>query len=217
MICNGKPLIFLLESDMISMKAALLSAQAEYLIKCVKHKTRIIDYAGLSHPLNAGIKGNGKFMWLDMNVCGINVQLRIKGYKISREEDWDSQWCKCDFVFRSGDWLNYHKEDDEVLLSREIEELEMSLTKLLNDELEEKSEFQCMEPDFCFILHPKRDLRKDPNIIYVQKGYEIADIYMEWEVYFWDEGLTDNHLTVTFDRDEIILLRDYLSSVIRGK
>lgn len=32
------------------------------------------------------------------------------------------------------DWLNYHKEDDEVLLSCEVEGLEEALTKLLNGE-----------------------------------------------------------------------------------
>lgn len=155
-------------------------------------------------------------MWLNIDICGIVVQLRIKGYEASRKEDWDSQWCKCDFAFRSGDWLNYHREDDEILLSCEIEELETSLTKLLNDELEEIKEIYCIEPDFFFTLHPKRDLRKDPRYLYIQKGCEITDIYMEWRVYFWQEGLTDNYLSVTLGRDEIILLRDYLSSVIRS-
>ena len=87
-------------------------------------------------------------MWLDMNVHGVVVQLRIRGYETSRKDDWYSQWCKCDFAFRS---------------------------------------------------------------------YEIAYAYVEWKVCFWDEGLTDNYLTVTLGHDEIILLRDYLSSVIRCK
>ena len=155
-------------------------------------------------------------MCLNIDVCGIVVQLRIKGYEASRKEDWDSQWCKCDFSFRSGDWLNYHKENEEILLSCEIEELEMSLSKLLNDELEEIKEIHCIEPDYFFTLYPKEDLRKNPHYLYVQKGYEITDIYMEWKVYFWDDGLTDNYLTITLGRDEIIMLRDYLSSVIKG-
>lgn len=155
-------------------------------------------------------------MCFDVDICGIVVHLRVNGYEASSEKDWDNQWCKCDFAFRSGDWLNYHKEDEEILLSCEIEELEKCLTKLLNDELEKNMDIQCIEPDFHFSLHPKRDLRKDPNYLYIQKGCEIADIYMEWKVYFWNEGLTDNHLNVTLGRDEIIILRDYLSSVIKG-
>lgn len=35
----------------------------------------------------------------------------------------------------SGNWLNYHRENDELLRSCEVEELEESLTRLLNNEL----------------------------------------------------------------------------------
>lgn len=156
-------------------------------------------------------------MYMEMDVSGIVVRLRIKEYETSAIGDACSQWCKCDFSFHSGDWLNYHKEDDEVLLSCEVEELESALTKLLDDEIEEIREIRCIEPDFIFTLHPKRELRKDPSYTYIQPGYEIADIYLEWKIYFWNEGLTDNFLTVTLDRDEIIHFRDYLSSVLRGR
>ncbi len=71
----------------------------------------------------------------------------------------------------------------------------------------------CIEPDFCFILYPKRDLRDDPKYTYVQPGYEIEDIYLEWRIYFWNEGLTDNFLNFTLNRDEIIKFRDYLREV----
>ena len=71
-------------------------------------------------------------MWLEIDACGIEIKLQIKGYKQTNKDDWDSEWCKCDFLFASGDWLNYHKEDDEVLLSCEVDDLEESLTKLLN-------------------------------------------------------------------------------------
>ncbi len=150
-----------------------------------------------------------------LDISGVTVYLKVNGYVKSTKEEWDSQWCRCDFAFMSGDWLNYHKESDEVLLSCEVEELEEKLTKLLSDELTEVEEISCIEPDFNFLLYPKRDLREDPKYTYVQPGYEIADIYMEWKVFFWNQGLTDNFLCVTLDREEIIKLRDYLSSVIK--
>lgn len=149
------------------------------------------------------------------DICGVTAYLKIKGYTKSTKDEWDCQWCNCDFAFKSGDWLNYHKEDDEVLLSCEVEELTDKLTKLLEDELTENTEIICIEPDFIFKLYPKRDLRKDPNVTHVQKGYEIADIYMEWEIFFGNEGLTDNRLTLTFGREEIEALRNYLVEVIR--
>ena len=148
------------------------------------------------------------------DISGIDVYLNIKGYSPSTKDDWDCNWCKCDFMFKSGEWLNYHKEDDEVLLSSEVENLKEYLTKLLNGELFEVYEFECMEPDFIFILYPETDKRNDPKYVYIQPGFEIEDIHMEWKVYFWSDGLTDNFLTVTLNRSDIIELRDYLSSII---
>lgn len=155
-------------------------------------------------------------MGFEANIDGILVKLEIKGYEAYNKEEWHSQWCECDYSFCSGEWLNYHKENDEVLLSCEVQMLEEDLTKLLNDELEEIKEISCVEPDYIFCLHPKRDLRKDPNYTYVREGYEIEDIKVEWKVYFWYGGLTDNFLTVTLGRDEIIKFRDYLSFVIKN-
>ena len=154
-------------------------------------------------------------MWLEIDASGIEIKLRINGYVPSTKDNWDSQWCQCDFLFSSGEWLNYHKENDEVLLSCEVEELEEYLTKLLNNELTEVKEIACIEPDFVFVLHPQSDRREDPKYTYVQPGYEIEDIYLEWKIFFWNGGLTDNHLIVTLDRDDIKVMRDYLSLVTK--
>ena len=144
-------------------------------------------------------------MSIQIDAAGIIIDLLVKGYRKSNKDNWDEQWCKCDFAFRSDSWLNYQSVDNEVLLSCEIEELEQSLTQLLNGEITEKK----------MILYPEEDLRNNPNYTYVQPGYEIVDIYLEWRVYFWNEGLTDNYLTVTLGREEITMLRDYLRTVIK--
>ena len=150
-----------------------------------------------------------------IDVAGIIIDFLVKGYRKSTRENWDDLWCKCDFSFRSNNWLNYQSVDNEVLLSCEVEELENNLTQLLDGKITEKTVIEPIEPDFKFILYPEEDLRNNPNYTYVQPGYEIVDIYLEWKVYFWHEGLTDNHLTVTLDRTEITSLRDYLISVIK--
>lgn len=153
-------------------------------------------------------------MRLKIDLNGIVLRLKIKGYIPSTHEDWDSQWCNVDFSFFSGNWLDYHCENDEVLLSCEVEILADSISKLLNDELSEITEISCIEPDFKFILHPKRDLRVDPKYIYVREGCEIADIYMELTITFWNEGLTDNYLSVTLDREDMSILLVYLNYII---
>ena len=154
-------------------------------------------------------------MSIQIDAAGIIIDLLVKGYRKSNKDNWDEHWCRCDFAFRSDSWLNYQSVDNEVLLSYEIEELEQSLTQLLNGEITEKKMIEPIEPDFKFILYPEEDLRNNPNYTYVQPGYEIVDIYLEWRVYFWNEGLTDNYLTVTLGREEITMLRNYLRTVIK--
>ena len=145
-------------------------------------------------------------MPLNFNVDGINVYLKINNYRHSNKENWDSLWCNCDFMFNSGDWLNYHRENDEIFLCSEIEELESVFTMLLNGEIIEDKEISFVEPDFVFNIYPIKDIQNS-----------VSDILIEWRVYFWHEGLTDNYLSITLDRDEIIKLRDYLSSIIRKR
>lgn len=149
-------------------------------------------------------------MWFQIDADGIKIKLQINGYKPTSKENWDSEWCMCDLLLSSGDWLNYNKEDDAVLLCSEIDWLAEDLTELLNNEISEEKEITCIEPDFVFKLYPQTDLKKDPKYIYVAPGYEIQDIYIEWRIYFWNGGLTENYLTVTLCRAEIELLRDYL-------
>ena len=149
-------------------------------------------------------------MWFEIDASGIKIKLQINGYKPTNKENWDSEWCRCDFLFTSGDWLNYHKENDEVLLCSEIDELAETLTELLDNKILEEREILCIEPDFIFKLYPETDLRDNPQYTYIQPGYEIQDIYLEWRIYFWYEGLTDNYLTITFNRDKIESFIDYL-------
>ncbi|MDD2300864.1 MAG: hypothetical protein WC147_03490 [Syntrophomonas sp.] len=154
-------------------------------------------------------------MRLKLDLDGIIFQLQIRDYRYSSKEDWDS-WCKTDFSFTSGDWLKYSKQNDEVFLSCEIEELANKLDKLLKDELTEVTEMEFIEPDFKLIFHPKKDLKNDPKYSYVKKGFEIVDVSMEWTVTFWHEGLTNNYLSVEFDRDDIHYIFNYLN-LIMGK
>ena len=70
-----------------------------------------------------------------------------------------------------------------------------------------------MEPDFVFMLYPMKDLRTDSKYTYVAPGHEFQDIYVEWRVYFWDGGITENFLTITMYRNDIIAFRDFLESI----
>lgn len=154
-------------------------------------------------------------MWFEIDASGIKIKFQINGYQPTNKYNWDSEWCRCDFLFSSGDWLNYHKENDEVLLSIEVDELEEKLSKLLDNKLLEIEEMTCIEPDFIFKLYPQIDLRDDFKYTDVQQEYEIQDIHLEWKIFFWHGVvLTDNYITITLNREGIESLRDYLSDVI---
>lgn len=151
---------------------------------------------------------------LCLNVDGMIVRLSVNDYEKSNKADWDSQWCNCEFSLGFENQLIFYESSGSLLLSCEIEDLESKLTQLLNDELDEAYKLECLEPDFQFMLQPKRDLRNDPNIVYVQKGHEIADIAMEWRVFLWIGGFaTDNYFALALGRKEITLLRDFLRAV----
>lgn len=153
-------------------------------------------------------------MWLKLDLSGIKLSMQIKNYHKTSEEDWLSVWCKTDFSFVADKWLNYCEDDSEVFLAREIEDLAKSLDDLLNDRLNAATEFNCMEPDFNFVLNPKQDVRLNPKVLYVRPGCEIVDIDMEWKISFWYDGLTANYLSVTLDRSDIERLLLYLRLVM---
>ena len=149
-------------------------------------------------------------VWLKLDLDGILLTLRIKGYRRVPDNDWDSTWCKVDFSFISEPWLDYRQTDSEVFLAREIDDLREALEALLTDRLTVPTEFACIEQDFRLLLRPKEDLRSNPKVIFISPGHEMVDIGIEWQVYFWHEGLTGNYLTVSLGREEILALLVYL-------
>ena len=152
---------------------------------------------------------------MEMNLDGITVKLEIRGYtKYDRESEEEPRWCRLDFSFISQPWLRYKRQDDEVLTNEEVEALAEHLECLLNGRMAEPTELECIEPDFCFQFEPEEDVRQNPRVLYVKPGNEWADILMRWQVYFWHDGLTDNHLSVTLDRADMEKLYAYLQTVI---
>lgn len=151
-------------------------------------------------------------MIYNRNVSGIEIMLRIDNYQSPAKHSFGDWWCDCGFSFKFGNIINYSVEHDELLMPEDIDGLTASLTELLNGNIEEPTEEPMTEPDFVFELYPQKDLRTDPKYTYISPGHEIQDIYVEWRIFFWDDGLTSNYLTITLDRDDIISFRDFLNS-----
>ncbi len=154
-------------------------------------------------------------MWLKLDLEGIDFRFRISRYRKSTKEKWDDEWCLVDLRLYAQDWLNYKIKSDETLLSFEVERIRDKINYLLNDKIEAPEIIECMEPDFEFHLHPKEDIRNNPNISYVRPGYEIVDIDMDFVVNFWyDKGtLSSNRMFLCFGRDDLNKLLCYLNYI----
>lgn len=156
-------------------------------------------------------------MGFELDVSGVKIELEISGYKLTNKKNQFLKWCICGFRFSSENWLNYHKENDEILLCCELDELIDALTDLIDNEIQEVKEISFIEPDFVFELYPKVESKDKSQHFFIKPGFEIRDIYLEWKVYILNKGFTANYLTITLWRDNIINLRDYLVSVKNDK
>ena len=153
-------------------------------------------------------------MWLRLDLEGMKVQLQIKGYQPSSRDYWDFQWCKVDFAFAFPECINYTKQDDEVLLSCEVEELEAKLDDFINDKIIKSETLEFIEPDFVFELRPGYNKVEAGVCSYAAPGHEMSAAFMAWKVRLWQDGLTDNYFSTTLDKEDMRILRDYLRLVM---
>ena len=150
-------------------------------------------------------------MVFEREIRGIRIMLRIDGYRDPSEIGYGDVWCDCAYSFRFGDVLRYEAEHEELFMPREVDELEKALTELLDGTVSEPLEIPLTEPDFVFTLYPEEDLRQDPSCVFVAPGHEIRDVRVEWRIFFWNDGLTDNYLTITLEREDAAAFWDFLS------
>lgn len=137
-------------------------------------------------------------MWVKFDIEGLKFELKVENY-ISNQTI-DEAWANVSFNFEFQNIIKYSKDSSENLLCREIDDLMLVLEDLLDNKLNEREEFGCIEPDFTFVFNPK--------------GVNGSiDITMELQVNLWYGGLTCNYFSTTFCREEIEQLYLYLSLI----
>ena len=153
-------------------------------------------------------------MWLKLDLDGIKLCFKVTGYKKSTNSNWDDEWCRVQLNVQSENWLNY-SQSGELLLACEVEEVLSLFEDLVEDKIPESREVEFIEPDLRFVLNPKKDLRDDPQYMYVKPGYEIVDIDAEFRVSFWNDGLTANYLSLGMGREDIMAFIIYLRVITK--
>lgn len=150
-------------------------------------------------------------MWVKFDLQGMKLKFKVEKY--IPNQTIDGKWAQISFSFEFQDVIKYSTSKNEVLLSSEVDDIRDYIEKLLDDKLDEKVIYKCIEPDFEFTFSPQYDVRNDSDVIWVKSGNEIRDIEMKLKVNLWNEGLTCNYFSTSFDREKIEIFYLYLSLI----
>ena len=156
-----------------------------------------------------GLHG-GANMWLRLDLEGIDFHFRITHYHPSTRGNWDCEWCNVDLSLIAPHWLDYHIDNQEIMLCCEVESLKNKIEALLEDRLTQVEQISFIEPDLSFVLRPREDLRKNPEVSYVAPWHEWTEVDADLEVHVWNHALTENRIVTGFSVDELKVVLCYL-------
>ena len=138
-------------------------------------------------------------MWLRLDLDGVEMYLRIQGVRESASPD-DDAWCRVSLHLQSS-WLNYDL-DEHILCSEEVKWLSKTIEDAFDKRLPKNEELEFIEPNIRFVFSCL-DERGKPF------RWPMADL----RVSFWNEGLTNNYLSLRFDVADLDALWQYLRLV----
>ena len=141
-------------------------------------------------------------MWLRLDLDGVEMYLRIQGVRESASPD-DDAWCRVSLHLQSS-WLNYDL-DEHILCSEEVKWLSKTIEDAFDKRLPKNEELEFIEPNIRFVFSCL-DERGKPF------RWPMADL----RVSFWNEGLTNNYLSLRFDVADLDALWQYLRLVTGG-
>ncbi len=141
--------------------------------------------------------------WITFKLQGMVFKLKCWGY--SKEVG----WIKTSFRFNFKDIIYYKRDGEELFTPECVDLLVEYLDNLIDEKMKKTKILSFFEPDFEFVFHPRHDTK-------VENGPCCEDISLDLHVRLWDGGLTDNYFSTTFEREDIVRLRDYLVVVTRG-
>ena len=141
-------------------------------------------------------------MWLRLDLDGVEMYLRIQGFRESASPD-DDAWCRVSLHLQSS-WLNYDL-DEHILCSEEVKWLSKTIEDAFDKRLPKNEELEFIEPNIRFVFSCLDEKGKPFR-------WPMADL----RVSFWNEGLTNNYLSLRFDVADLDALWQYLRLVTGG-
>jgi|GEM_PF-2814815 len=137
-------------------------------------------------------------MWLKLNSHACEIHFRLRGYRWMEDTDWDN-WCLVDLHVTSLSGVNYGLYDDPALECVEVTELEERVDATLRGEGVSGEIMEMIEPYMTFEFCPRKEF---------VKGNPQRIIY--WRIILWDEGPTEDYISMCLDSEAIEYLSLYL-------
>ena len=138
-------------------------------------------------------------MWLRLDLDGVEMYLRIQGFRESASPD-DDAWCRVSLHLQSS-WLHYDL-DEHILCSEEVKWLSKTIEDAFDKRLPKNEELEFIEPNIRFVFSCLDEKGKPFR-------WPMADL----RVSFWNHGLTANYLSLCFDQADLDALWQYLRVV----
>ena len=138
-------------------------------------------------------------MWLRLDLDGVEMYLRIQGFRESASPD-DDAWCRVSLHLQSS-WLHYDL-DEHILCSEEVKWLSKTIEDAFDKRLPKNEELGFIEPNIRLLfscLDAEGELTRPP----------MADL----QVFFWNGYPTGNYLSLRFDKAGLDALWQYLRLV----
>lgn len=128
-------------------------------------------------------------MWIQFNLNGMLLKLKINNYKNNNE------YVDISFEYRFKDIINYKKDNQKVLQCKDIDTIKEMTKSLLNKTLQNDDSYCCYEPDFSFDF--------------------IGGKWLTINTYLWNDEdrttqITNNSISITLELKEIEQFYNYL-------
>lgn len=153
-------------------------------------------------------------MRLKLDLDGILVSFKIFNNIPYDGECWNEHWCSVDLSISNMNGLNYHFENQTILMLGEIKTLVEHIESFLDKKYKNDFRFEFEEHFFYFLFHVVRDKLTQPNYLMAIDSNRFEEEYMEWRIIFWNGYPTDNFISIKLERENLQIFSKYLKFVL---
>ena len=160
-------------------------------------------------------------MWIKFDLEGMKFEIQIKNQHRNTKYFDADDWAEVSFNVQFQNIIQYVKENDEILMWGEIENLIQTIKELSINKIKKTETVYFVEPDFEFVFEPDPEVNTEPKPD-IKSDYFCGsldkNVDMRLNIYLWDNDgmLTENYMSLDFGRQDIYEFYIYLL-LVAGK